>query len=120
MEKKLTNNGPLKESADKHSICTIEKRALASEQARIFEPFQCLAGVSHSVLLSVCQRGGEIPLRCQPSPITLAESRPDAEPGGARMERLRALPPQTSPPPHSPCPDASAALWRSAPRWPHD
>jgi len=24
MGKKLTNNGPLKESADKHSICTIE------------------------------------------------------------------------------------------------
>src|SRR5215471_13177806 len=24
MEKKLTNNGPLKESADKHSICTIQ------------------------------------------------------------------------------------------------
>src|SRR5215831_8736627 len=29
MEKKLTNNGPLKESADKHSICTIKVSMVA-------------------------------------------------------------------------------------------
>ena len=49
----------------------VEKRALAGEQARIFEPFQCLADVSHCGLLSVCQRGGEPPLSSQPSIITL-------------------------------------------------
>jgi hypothetical protein len=38
----------------------VEKRALAGEQARIFQPFQRLAGVSHWGLLSVWEPWGAV------------------------------------------------------------